>query len=47
MKVKWAGHVARMGEIQFFVGKSEGERKLGSPRRREKNNMRMNFKEIG
>jgi hypothetical protein len=34
----WAGHVARMGEkrnaYRLFVGKPEGKRPLGRPRRR-------------
>jgi hypothetical protein len=37
-KMRWAGHVARMGEkrnaYRFFVGKPEGKRPLGRPRRR-------------
>jgi len=36
--MRWAGHVARMGEergvYKFLVGKSEGRRPLGRPRRR-------------
>ena len=30
----WAGHVARMGEEMGVVGKPEGKRPLGRPRRR-------------
>jgi hypothetical protein len=37
-RMKWAGHVARMGEnrnaYRLLVGKSEGKRPLGRPRRR-------------
>jgi len=37
-KMRWAGHVARMGEergvYRVFVGKPEGKRPLGRPRRR-------------
>jgi hypothetical protein len=37
-RMKWAGHVARMGEerkvCRVLVGKSEGKRPLGRPRRR-------------
>jgi hypothetical protein len=37
-KMKWAGHVARMGEkrkmYKLLVGKPEGKRPLGRPRRR-------------
>ena len=36
-EVRWAGHVARMGEkgvYRVLVGKPEGKRPLGRPRRR-------------
>ena len=37
-RMRWAGHVARMGEergvYRVLVGKPEGERPLGRPRRR-------------
>jgi hypothetical protein len=37
-RMKWAGHVARMGEnrnvYRLLVGKPEGKRPLGRPRRR-------------
>jgi hypothetical protein len=37
-RMGWAGHVARVGEkrnaYRIFVGKSEGKRPLGRPRRR-------------
>ena len=37
-KMRWAGHVARMDEergvYRFLVGKPEGKRPLGRPRRR-------------
>jgi hypothetical protein len=37
-RMRWAGHVARMGEekklYKVLVGKSEGKRPLGRPRRR-------------
>ena len=37
-RMRWAGHVARMGErrgvYRVLVGKSEGKRVLGRPRRR-------------
>jgi hypothetical protein len=37
-KVRWAGHVARMGEdrkvYELLVGKPEGKRALGRPRHR-------------
>jgi hypothetical protein len=42
-KLRWVGHVARMGEkrnaYRILVGKPEGKRPLGRPRRRWVNNM--------
>jgi hypothetical protein len=47
----WAGHVARMGEkrntYRILVGKPEGNRPLGRPRRRWVDNIRMDLGEIG
>ena len=44
-KMRWAGHVARMGErrsvYRGLVGKSEGKRSLGRPRRRCEDNTKM------
>ena len=46
-RMKWAGHVARMGEergvYRVFVRKSEGRRPLGRPRRRWVDNIRMDL----
>ena len=46
-----AGHVARMGEegwvYRVLVGKPEGKRPLGSPRRRCVDNIRMDLQEVG
>jgi hypothetical protein len=43
--IRWAGHVARIGEkrnaYRLLVGKPEGKRPLGRPRRRWVNNIRM------
>jgi len=48
---KWAGHVARMGEgrvvYRVLVGKPEGRRPLGRPRRRWEDNIRMDLWEVG
>jgi hypothetical protein len=45
MRMRWAGHVARMGEkrnaYRILVGKPEGKRPLGRPRRRWVDNIRM------
>jgi len=50
-RMRWAEHVARMGEMwsahNIFVGKSEGKRLLGRPRRRWELNIKMNLREIG
>jgi len=47
----WTGHVARMGEerrvYRVLVGKPEGRRPLGRPRRRWLNNIRMDLQEVG
>ena len=47
----WAGHVARMGEgrdvYRVLVGKSEGKRPLGRPRRRWEDNIKMDLQEVG
>jgi hypothetical protein len=49
-RMRWAGHVARMGRrgtrIMLFVRKPEGKRPLGRPRRRWVDNIRMNLGEI-
>jgi hypothetical protein len=50
-RMKWAGHVARMGEkrnaYRILVGKPEGKRPLGRPRRRWVGNIKMDLREIG
>ena len=49
--MRWAGHVARMGEercvYRVLVGKPEGRRPLGRPRGRWVNNIGMDFQEVG
>jgi len=49
-RMRWAGHVARMGEetvvYRVLVGKPEGKRPLGRPRRRWVDNM-MDLLEVG
>ena len=49
-RMRWAGHVARMGEergvYRVLVGKPEGKRPLGSPSRRWVNNIRMDLQEV-
>jgi hypothetical protein len=50
-RMRWAGHVTRMGEkrnaYRILVGKPEGKRPLGRPRRRWVDNIRMDLGEIG
>jgi len=49
-RMRWAGHVARMGEergvYMVLVGKLEGRRPLGRPRRRWVDNIRMDLQEV-
>jgi hypothetical protein len=46
-RMRWVGHVARMGEkrnaYRLLVGKPEGKRPLGRPRRRWVDNIRMDL----
>jgi len=48
--MKWAGHVAYTGERRgtygVLVGKPEGKRSLGRPRRRWEDNIKMNLKKV-
>jgi hypothetical protein len=50
-RMRWAGHVARMGEkrnaYRLLVGKPTGKRPLGKPRRRWVDNIRMDLGEVG
>ena len=50
-RMRWTGHVARMGELRgvyrVFVGKPEGKRPLGRRRRRWKDNIKMDLQEVG
>jgi hypothetical protein len=50
-RMRWAGHAARVGEkrnaCRLFVGKPEGKRPLGRPRRRWVNNIKREFGEMG
>jgi len=49
--MRWVWHVARMGEergvYRVLVGKLEGRRPLGRPRRRWVDNIRIDFQEVG
>jgi hypothetical protein len=50
-KMRWAGHVERMGEGRGFyrvlVGRPEGKRPLGRPRRGWEDNIKRDLREIG
>jgi hypothetical protein len=49
--LRWAGHVARMGErrgaYRVLVGKPEGRRPLRRPRRRWEDNIKTDLREVG
>jgi hypothetical protein len=49
-RMRWAGHVARMGKergvYRVLVGKPEERRLLGRPRRRWVDNIRMDLQEV-
>jgi hypothetical protein len=49
--MRWAGHVARVGEkrgvYRVLVGKPEGKRPLGRPRCRFEDNNKMDLQELG
>jgi hypothetical protein len=50
-RMRWAGHVARIGAkrnmYRLLVGKPQGKRPLGRPRRTRIDNIKMNLLEIG
>jgi hypothetical protein len=50
-RLRWAGHVARMGErrgaYRVLVGKPEGRRPLETPRSRWEDNIKMDLREVG
>jgi len=50
-RMRWEGHVARMGEgrgvYRVLVGKPERRRPLGRPRHRWEDNIRMDLREVG
>jgi hypothetical protein len=50
-RMRWAGHVARMGQTRnayrIVVGKPEGKRPLGRPKRRWVDNIKIDLREIG
>jgi hypothetical protein len=50
-RMRWAGHVAHMWEMRgaynILVGRPEGRRPLGRPRRRWEDNIKTDLREIG
>jgi hypothetical protein len=50
-RMRWAGHVARMGEgrdvYRVLVGKPKGKRPLGGRRRRWEDNIKADLQEVG
>jgi hypothetical protein len=46
-RMRWAGHVVRLGEergvYRVLVGKPEGKRPMGRPRRRWEDNIRLGW----
>jgi hypothetical protein len=50
-RMRWAGHMAWIeegrGVYRVLVGKPEGKRPLGRPRRRWEDNIRMDLQEVG
>jgi hypothetical protein len=50
-RMRWAGHVARLGEkrnaCRIMVGNPEGKIPLGRPRRRWVDNIKMDLREVG
>jgi hypothetical protein len=49
-RMKWAGHVACMGGMRnvynILIGKPEGRKPFGKPRRRREDNIRLDLREI-
>jgi hypothetical protein len=50
-RMRWVGHVARMGEgrgvYRVLIGRPEGKRPLKRPKRRKEDNIKMDLREIG
>jgi hypothetical protein len=50
-RMRWAGHVACMGEgrgvNRVLVGRPEGKRPLGRPRRRWEDNIKLDLRDMG
>jgi hypothetical protein len=50
-RMRWVGHIERIGErrdvCKGLVGKPEGKRPLGRPRRRWEDDIKMDLQEVG
>jgi hypothetical protein len=50
-RIKWVGHIARMGEkrnaCRVLVGRPDGKKPLGRHRCRWENNIKMDFRQVG
>ena len=50
-RLRWSGHVARLEQsrnvYRVLLGKPEGKRPLGRPRRKWENNIKMDLREVG
>jgi hypothetical protein len=50
-RMRWVGHVAHMGEgrcvYRVLVGRPEGKRPLGRPKRRWEDNIKLHLREVG
>jgi hypothetical protein len=46
-RMRWAGHVARIGVHRVLVGKPDGKRPLGTPRRRREDYIKMDVQKVG
>ena len=50
-RMRWAGHVARLGErrgvYRVLLWKPEGKRTLGRPKHRWENNIKIDLQEVG
>jgi len=50
-RIRWAGHLAHMGKrrgiYRVVVGKPEGKRQLGRPRRIWEDNIKMDLQKVG
>jgi len=50
-RIRWAGHVARVGDRRgahvALVGRPDGKRPLGRPRRRWEDNIKTDIQKVG